>query len=159
MKRAAIPLVGVLVTGCCCFMFQGDPYYYQYTRAEPDASDLVGLYTPKAESVEFVKGKGFDFTSVAIWLKDDGSFIVEGVPPGDYYLANNTGKWSIEKQQEWWVVGIATESDVESRGKMQHWESHGNIHLIGEKPPYLLHITVGDPDSGECIEFERKQEN
>jgi hypothetical protein len=28
--------------------------------------------------------------------------------------------------------------------------------LVGEKPPYKIHLTVGDPDAGRGMEFEKK---
>jgi hypothetical protein len=31
----------------------------------------------------------------------------------------------------------------------------GQLNLYGNKPPYKLHITIGDPDSGDAIQFER----
>jgi hypothetical protein len=32
---------------------------------------------------------------------------------------------------------------------------HQYFHFRNEKPPYLIHVTLGDPDSGEAHVFER----
>ena len=31
------------------------------------------------------------------------------------------------------------------------------LMLYGKKSPYKLHITIGDPDSGDAVQFERQQ--
>ena len=30
------------------------------------------------------------------------------------------------------------------------------LNLYGKKPPYKLHLTIGDPDSGDAVQFERR---
>jgi len=30
------------------------------------------------------------------------------------------------------------------------------LMLYGKKPPYKLHITIGDPDSGDAVQFEKQ---
>ncbi|HVT98423.1 MAG TPA: hypothetical protein VHE33_13030 [Acidobacteriaceae bacterium] len=30
------------------------------------------------------------------------------------------------------------------------------LNLYGKKPPYKLHVTIGDPDSGDAVQFERR---
>ncbi len=30
------------------------------------------------------------------------------------------------------------------------------INLYGERPPYRLHVTIGDPDSGNAVQFARR---
>jgi hypothetical protein len=29
------------------------------------------------------------------------------------------------------------------------------LMLYGKKPPFKLHITIGDPDSGDALQFEK----
>ncbi len=86
---------------------------------------------------------------------------------------NGEGKWDIEKKQDWWVVGLEFNNalgitsikdwevvvknldgtvTVESGRAGKFWTS---IDLIGEQAPYILHLTVGDPDSGRALQYER----
>jgi hypothetical protein len=32
------------------------------------------------------------------------------------------------------------------------------LELYGGKPPYKLHITIGDPDSGDAVQFEKRHQ-
>ena len=32
---------------------------------------------------------------------------------------------------------------------------NGELMLYGSKPPYKLHITIGDPDAGDAMQFEK----
>jgi len=32
---------------------------------------------------------------------------------------------------------------------------YGQLMLYGKQSPYKLHITIGDPDSGDAMQFEK----
>jgi hypothetical protein len=68
------------------------------------------------------------------------------------------GTWRLGKNDSYIVV-LAQISDEEpnSRCRDTFTANFGNeLNLYGEKPPYKLHVTIGDPDSGNAVQFERR---
>lgn len=158
MRLAAIIAMSLGLAGCCCFMFQGDPYYSKYTRVKPDEKHLVGVYAIDGKSLDLARRWGADLTTSTIELKGDGAYVMKDVPllamgTDRKQLTNESGTWTVDKHQEWWVVSTQCEYTNE---KGQRATAFGGFNLIGEKPPYVIHFTLGDPDSGDCVEFERQ---
>jgi len=162
MRLAAIIAMSLGLVGCCCFMFQGDPYYGEYTREKPDEKDIVGVWVANARSAEWLKGKGYAVAaSPALELRADGTFTMEHMPDcwrvffdreREGLLESGAGTWQIGRHQEWWVVELTFDRPP--------WFSGGSystrFHLRRQTPPYLLHIIVGDPDAGDGIVMERQ---
>ena len=161
MKRLACIAMSLALAGCCCFMFQGDPYYDDYTRVEPASADLVGVWTANAKSLDWLKGQGYAVAAApTLELKADGTFAVTGMPDCWRVFADTDrtktfdsapGKWKVAKHQEWWAVALDFDRPP--------WYTQGGysteVFLRRQAPPYLLHVIVGDPDAGNGIEFEK----
>jgi hypothetical protein len=141
------------------FACQYDPFAHEYTSVRPDESSLIGEYALDSRSREMLQ----DVYKVApppaaFVLRPDHSFTIVNVPScwriDDTCIGRTetaSGRWEIGKHQEWWAVQLTCERiDGEAT-------SFGlSAMLRGEDPPYLLHFTVGDPDAGNGLAFERK---
>jgi hypothetical protein len=94
-------------------------------------------------------------------LRADHTFEVKDVP--DWFitygdagtkLVSGTGTWQLEQVHGWWQLGVEfRESTGQSvfRGPFAM-----NFSLVGEKPPYLVHLTIGDPDAGNAMQFQKR---
>jgi hypothetical protein len=139
----------VLLGGC-----NGDPYSTRYTTREPVVKDLLGVYTPDAATLSALQGK--DSGPHRIELRDGGDLILSNVPRGTLWgvsqpaFDSGRGSWSISRQQDWWGIDIHLR---EINGRPVNLYTY--FHLRNEKPPYLIHVTLGDPDSGDAHVFER----
>ena len=162
MKLAILLAASLALAGCCCFMFQGDPYYNEYTRAKPDEKDLVGVWVANARSLEWLKEKGYAVAAPpSLEIRADGTFDVLGMPDcwrvfSDTEWAKTfdsaAGKWKLDRHQEWWAV----ECTYDKPPWFPEGSYNSEFFLRRQKPPYMVHAIIGDPDAGECIEFERR---
>jgi hypothetical protein len=68
------------------------------------------------------------------------------------------GTWRFGKNDSYIVVWAnISDEEPNERCKSQFTESFAQeVALYGDKPPYKLHVTIGDPDSGDAIQFERR---
>ena len=64
------------------------------------------------------------------------------------------GSWSIGKNDNFTVV-IASITNAEPNSPCKG-EFAYELFVYGKEPPYRLHITIGDPDSGDAIQFEKR---
>jgi hypothetical protein len=153
MRFILLLLPMILLQGC-----QYDPHAHLYTTNKPSKADVVGCYslsnqTITDEGLSALKGK-----SCTIELRNDDTFIVTRVPPDIHgppdsnifsNLVSCTGTWRIDftgigKNVSYWGVYFDSSSD-----------SIHSAHLTGEQSPYGLIFTLGDPDSGQSMIFER----
>jgi hypothetical protein len=144
-------------------MFQGDPYCSEYTRAKPDEKDLVGVWVANARSIEWLKEKGYAVASPpSLEIRADGTFDMRAMPDcwrvffdkeWKKVLESGSGKWSVQHVQDWYAL----EMDFHHlNGKDWQCTFSNHFNLRRQKSPYMVHVTVGDPDSGDCIEFEKQ---
>ena len=147
----------LVIPGC-----QYDPYASSFTTTKPKDADLVGTYTLTEHSSWLVKERGgYGKQSASITIGDDGTLRFTDVPdwwsesagkPGGQY-DNAPGHWKVERRQkQWWMLSASFE-----KGALARWARGfiAQVQLVGEKPPYMLHLTIGDPDSGEAMQFEK----
>jgi hypothetical protein len=153
---AAAPMV-CLAAGC-----QYDPHAHCYTTTRPQAADVVGRYKLTSQTVttgglSVLHGKPCD-----IELRADGTFTAVNLPtdthgsPGtDCFstLVTGSGNWRID------VVSHGASYETEHWG-IEFESPAVKIHstnLAGQKPPYELIFTLGDPDSGDAMIFEKAE--
>jgi hypothetical protein len=136
---------------------QFDPYAYEFTRAKPEVTSLPGHYRTDDESRKIFKREfNIDVSQCELDLRDDGSFDLRGVP--DCWkeidcsgkLQRTSGTWTLGRHQEWWALRLRT-----SRIDGSAADFGSDAMLRRETPPYLVHFTIGDPDSGHALAFER----
>ena len=151
---ALVAGAAILLSGC-----QGDPYYPSYTKREPDPKDVVGTYVPDERTAGIVRSrKGLELLSTQIIIRPDGTYSIDNVPEWNNAmsassvgpLVTRSGTWRLEQRQNaFWVVSILYRNGPT--------DTYGAINLREQKPPYLLHFTLGDPDSGESLVFTKQQ--
>jgi hypothetical protein len=151
MHRIALLFVVVLVA---C---QYDPFVHEFTTERPSATDLLGAYVLDDESVHMLRDAHVTIPTSSFIIRPDGTFTLSRVPScwrAAYTCSSATeevsGKWRLGKHQDWWSLQLTcTNIDGQST-------EYGNVAMIrGDEPPYKLHFTVGDPDTGEALAFTK----
>jgi hypothetical protein len=153
-------LLGVMLLTLGC---QYDPHARLYTTEKPQAEDVVGVYTLARQTVTrdglaVLRGQPCN-----VDLRPGGEFTATNVPPwlfgspGTNFfstLLTGSGKWRIDRvgsidngggsvQTQW---GVYLDSPA---------AKFSPVGLTGQKAPYGLIFTLGDPDSGEAMILER----
>jgi hypothetical protein len=129
---------------------------------EPKPADIAGVYQLASATREFLRSaKGY--TSIpdsTIELRADGTLIVRDLPDclvsgfGDPHgrFLSGRGTWELQKA----VVGyglnwvISPGDSLPAGGYSGPW-----VAIRRRSPPYDLEMSVGDPDSGETVRYER----
>jgi hypothetical protein len=65
------------------------------------------------------------------------------------------GSWRLGKNDDFSAVRasiVNEEPNSACKGDFAY-----ELMLYGKKPPYKLHVTIGDPDSGDAVQFEKQQ--
>lgn len=154
--RLEIVAVAVFLVGC-----QYNPFAHEFTTAKPKEPELVGRYVPDRETTERLRTSLAVTVSpeAALAINADHTFHATALPKcwidQDFDCAQGTetwtGTWSLRRNQEWWAVQL----HIKSRNGQP--TSYGMPAMLrGETPPYLVHLTIGDPDSGDALAFERR---
>jgi len=148
-------LATLLLGGCSCGIELSE---LTFTRTKPDRSDLVGTWIPTANTIKDMKERGgYAISNHELTLQVDGSFTMTNMP--DWWtdgfgesktnFVSGSGTWELDEEKivrNWKVWRIFLKSP----------EFGTSIHVRKQKPPYLIHITLGDPDSGLSMLFERR---
>jgi hypothetical protein len=128
----------------------------------PKATDVAGLYHLSSKSVEFLKSrKGYTSAPAAtIELRPDGTLLVRDLPdcvvadfgtPGGKFLSGR-GRWKIEKA----FAGYGLTWEILDGDSLPSGVYAGPwVAIRRRSPPYELELTIGDPDSGERIRYQR----
>jgi hypothetical protein len=139
----------VLVTLSAVGCHGVNPAELEFTRAEPARVDVVGKWIPTPDTLKETKR-----SAVALVLRDDGSFSVVDLPmslevPGvsRERVLSGSGIWRMQEEEDGfrvWVIHLDFAS--------HHRET---FHLRHQRPPYLIHIYLDDPDTGDAMLLER----
>lgn len=149
-----MPIAVLLLVAC-----QYDPFAHEYTTRKPVEDTLIGRYVPDDESRERLRGR-FKIelgSSSELLLRSDRTFLATHLPrcwsdvsdcvPG---WEDWEGTWSLEQDQRWWAAGLHI---LSRNGKPENYRMPATLR--GNAPPYILHLTIGDPDSGDALAFRR----
>jgi len=149
-----------LLTFLAC---QYDPHAHLYTTQEPQPADLPGHYALVTQTLTRAGLAALHGKPCDIELRADGTFTARNIPPwqsgppGENFfstLVSGSGRWRVDS------VGAI---DDGSRQLKTHWGIYLDspagkmepVGLTGQKPPYGLIFTLGDPDSGDALIFEK----
>jgi hypothetical protein len=155
MRNASILAVAMMLTGC-----QYDPFAHEYTTMKPVENKLIGQYSPDAETRDRV-GSQLNIQvdpACELVLNADHTFSAKNLPrcwfppKGSDCLPGKTdvsGDWSLRQRGEWWSVDL--NAHLQPGGVMKTWNVPALVR--GDRPPYILHLTIGDPDSGNALAF------
>jgi hypothetical protein len=153
LKLFFIPFLYLLLAGC-----QYDPHAHLLTTTEPRTKDIVGTYV--LDRFYLPNGLTIEKREIKVELRSDGSFIAINLPP-----------WKLEEPDNHFFSGLLSgegkwEKDVITLdpGSKQIWgiylrSNQNKFHpaqLTGEKAPYGLIFTLGDPDSGNAILLKKE---
>jgi hypothetical protein len=160
MKWLLLCLAVILVCGGCRY----NPYARLYTTEKPRSQDVVGRYrltrqTVTGEGLSALNGR----TSV-VELLPDGRFHAANLPPRRLPIADRSVFSKLLSGSGNWRIGICGRVDSGLGRERSAWgiylESPGAeievANLTGAKPPYSLILTIGDPDTGQVMMFERQ---
>jgi hypothetical protein len=150
----AITLVVLsLATGC---MNNGIEWSeLSFTRHRPADQDIAGDWTPTDKSLhKILKMNGCSPPVPEILLRTDGTFSVTNMPQSSYdesgrprvQFVSGYGKWTITEDKDVVTVYML---------ELAFPDTRRHIHIAKQRAPYRLHITLGDPDSGNYLLFER----
>ena len=137
----------------CGKMHSGD-----YTRHQPAAGDLVGVWRVKSSQSVTPVALYPNIGSAALIIHGDNTFEASDYPVAPFdnpytinYVAGN-GRWSIKKAKYRWVIELTWHvRDDEPNGLSE------DMYIMNQQSEYLLKDIIGDPDSGYAIVFDREQ--
>ena len=156
-----LALALVVLGGC-----QYDPWANDFLTAQPSEKDLVGTYTVDHDSqqrkIRLQPSKQtlrIDNTSRIVLLDShtaqflrvpEESPDLKGLPCS----VTGKGSWKLVKNDKFYTIQayVANEEPNTPCKDAFGYE----LMLYGKKPPYKLHITLGDPDSGDAVQFEKQ---
>jgi len=158
MRTPLCLVVMALLQGC-----QYDPYANTFTTEKPQTNAIVGRYMLKDQTVVSGGLSAMQGRPSFVELAADGTFVATNVPPFVFgarpitslsSLVSGRGAWQLDS-----VGGVEN-----GTGKIKtHWGVHLGSQspqiqspgFTGDKPPYGLIFTIGDPDSGTVMILER----
>jgi hypothetical protein len=124
-----------------------------FTKNKPKESNLIGTYEPDAKTQKLITNDGgYASSNCQIKIDADGKIEFTNMPDwwqggsGESHkqLVSTNSTWDLEKVDDYWQIVWKHDKTFDL-----------NLHLIGQKPPYKIHIYVGDPDSDRFMIFER----
>jgi putative transposon-encoded protein len=153
-------VVSLMLVGC-----QHDPWADRFVTAQLSEQEVAGAYLVDADSQKRQIKLPMSNSvlpigaSAKIVLSKDHTAQFVNVPE-DYQgtkscLVTEHGSWSLGKNDSFLVVSARIyneETNSPCKGDFVH-----ELMLYGTKPPYKLHATIGDPDSGDAVQFEKRQ--
>jgi hypothetical protein len=151
----------VLLVGC-----QYDPWADRFLTAQPSEQNVAGTYVIDADSqkrnikLPLAQNNGtvpID-ASAQIVLSGDHEAQFIHVPEDyrgkDACSVTGRGSWQLDKNNNFSVVRasiVNEEPNSPCKGDFAY-----ELMLYGKRSPYKLHITIGDPDSGDAVQFEKQ---
>lgn len=164
MRRWAC-LAIALLAGC-----QYNPWASDFLKARPAEADLAGTYRVDAESLarridlisDSEPGKVLKIRPEAtIVLFADRRVEFRSVPDVTFPAEraceiSGVGTWKLSEVGGRWYLRVTMEDAIDTKGTEGcHVGYSATLHLFGQKPPYKLHVTIGDPDMGDAVQFEK----
>ncbi len=154
-------LCGLLV-GC-----QHDPWADQFLKSQPANGDLVGTY--RVDSDTLARRISIPMSTKTLSISQDEEIVLSAdhkaqflhvpeihEPAMQTCVVSGAGSWDLGRNDAYFVVNVQIQPQNNPR-LVDGCEPtyYGQLMLYGKKPPYKLHITIGDPDSGDAMQFKR----
>jgi hypothetical protein len=158
-KSAMLMLSFVLLVGC-----QYDPWANRFLTAQVADEDVAGTYVidddSRKRSIKLPLSNGsfpIDRSARIVLSSDHKAEFVHF--PEDYLgkvacSVTGRGSWRLGKNDTFSVVRasiVNEEPNSPCKGDFAY-----ELMLYGKKSPYKLHVTIGDPDSGDAAQFEKQ---
>jgi len=161
-------LWGIGILSLCCLLVscQHDPWADQFVRTKLADGDLVGTY--RVDSDTLGRRISIPICTKTLSISQDAEIVlsadhkaqflqVPGVhePATQTCVVNGAGSWELGRNDAYSVVNVKIQLKDNRRSDECQPTYYGQLMIYGRKPPYKLHIAIGDPDSGEAMQFER----
>ena len=155
-KTCLLSPLALFLSGCM-FVNGLDWSEDSFTRNRPNQADVIGVWVPTASTIrDLMEHGGYVIAKHELILRVDGAFAMVNMP--DWWLdgageskkgfESGSGKWEFYQGHiQWTVWGIELNFGKFATGNL--------INLRRQKPPYLINITIGDPDSAHNMLFEK----
>ena len=138
-----------------------------FTRKQPAVTNIIGTWIPSQQTLnDMRKIGGYVISTHELTMSSNGQFWMTNMP--DWWtngwgqshksFESGGGNWKLEKDTDGlsnWEISLWF---TNSAGNFERVD-HGVLHPMRQKPPYLIHIFRGDPDSGDAMYFERKEDH
>jgi hypothetical protein len=159
-----------IITGSLCCLLVGcqhDPWADRFVRRQPEEKDLVGTY--RVDSDTLARRISVPMSTTALSTSRDSEIVLSAdhkvqflhvteihPPAAQPCIINGSGSWELGRNDAYSVVNVQIQRNDERRS-VDGCEPtyYGQLMLYGKKSPYKLHITMGDPDSGDAMQFEK----
>jgi hypothetical protein len=156
-------LLVVCILGAAC---QFNPWADEFAKGVTDENVLVGTYRIDADSLHrkievedaVQKMQVLELRSdMELTLNADHSAHFVKVPDEMTKDAASYGFCELSGKGTWKLYGDNFSTVDVSPDLTTSPSCNGPVsfHLFGSNPPYKLHITIGDPDLGQAIQFEK----
>jgi len=153
--RGAVLLLALLCAACFNIP-PVNPAELNFTWRQPAESDLIGTWVPTQDTLNDIRKRGgYPAANHQLVLRGDGTFSLLNMP--DWWLNDGgessggfnsgSGTWKLRKDGSWQIY-LRFDS-------VRNFTNFGApLNLRRQKPPYLIHIHVGDPDEWHAMLFE-----
>ena len=161
-------LIGI---GFLCWLLVGcqyDPWAGRFLKNQPAERVLVGTY--KVDSDTLARRVSIPKSTKPLTISRDAEIVlsadhkaqflhvpeIDNLPAIKTCVITGTGSWQFARNDNYTVVSVEIQRE-DYRRSVDGCEPtyHGQLMLYGKNPPYKLHITIGDPDSGDAVQFEK----
>ena len=154
-------LLGCMLSSCKPPPLMSYPWFWDYTRARPKGADLSGRYKILKVRLSAEIAKSLQEPSVTINV--DNTAVLANFPRfdgfGDRIECNRSGTadWSLVNLEpvSGWQLAFKNYRPSTASAACGPDNFTWPVSLLGQKSPYRLYLTVGDPDSDTGIEFQR----
>jgi hypothetical protein len=127
----------------------------QFAHQRPLEANLVGKWVPTPETLKDMRDNGEYVISIhELLLNSDGSFSMKNMPDWWRTDSGQPGK-SFESAAGKWRISLATGDSDWVIELVVGTAIINTVHVRNQRPPYLIHIGIGDPDNGHYMLFER----
>lgn len=166
-RQSVLPFLALL----CCLLascrpppLMSYPWFWDYTRDKPKESDLMGKYQPLKIRLSTDLAKQVREKEPSLVLNADHTALLSNFPRfdgfGDQIECKRSGiaDWSLGKglgASDGWQLEFSDYRPSAAASACGQEDSIWPVLLLGQKSPYRLYLTVGDPDSDNGIEFQK----
>lgn len=157
LKSFLFTILLVLLWSC-----QYDPHAHLYTTSPPEEGSIPGVYT--LARYDLAANIPIEHHNVKLTLFPDGKFTATNIPPwtlsgpdSNFFstLLSGHGKWELGTlgtldpgAKKIWGIYLRDEED-----------RFHPANLSGDKAPYGLIFTLGDPDMGDAVILRKQTDN
>ena len=159
-----LAFLSCLLAGCRPPPLMSYPWFWDYARAKPKAVDLLAQYKVLKIRLGDDLAKPIREQDPSVTLNADHTATLLKFPHFDGFgdrvecSLSGTANWSLDQGLGiggGWQLRFDNYHPATQTKKCGPGNTAWPIVLLGQKPPYRLYLSVGDPDSDTGIEFHK----